>query len=131
MKMNGKLVILALLLATGACEKSDPETKRPSDVIVAAYMAANDGKYSAVEPHLSSEFRNAMKSSLGTLAGGTKGVWDRETRDGTVQRIEILEENVRGEGATVSFRIHYEDGETETEAEPLIMEDGIWKITID
>jgi hypothetical protein len=106
--------------------------KLPSEVevVVTAYMAANDGKYSEVEKYMSSDAINAIKSDLGALAGGMKGVWDKTTRNGTIQMIEILKEEVRGEGATVYFRIHFKDGKTEDGNEPLIKEDGQWKITI-
>jgi len=105
-------------------------SKSPGDVVKAAYMAANAGQYSEAEKYLSSEVLNAMKGGLGALAGGMKGMWDKTTRDGTIDRIEILKEDVRGEGAKVLFRIHFKDGKTKDDDEPLIKENGQWKITI-
>ncbi len=93
-------------------------------------MAANEGKYSEAEKYMSSEVINAMKSGLWAIAGGWKGVWDKTTRNGTIHEIEILKEEVRGEGATVYFRIHFKDGKTKDDDEPLIKEGGQWKITI-
>jgi hypothetical protein len=98
--------------------------KSPSQVVVAAYMAANEGKYSEAEKYLSSHLINAIKGGLGALAGGMKGFWDYKTRKGTIQTIEILKEEVRGEGATVYFRIHFKDGNTEDAHESLIKEGG-------
>jgi len=94
-------------------------------------MAANEGKYSEVEKYLPSEFINAMKEGRGTLAGGPKRACDELTRNGTIQTIEILKEKVRGEGATVYYRIHFKDGNTETFSQGFIKEGGQWKITID
>lgn len=105
-------------------------SKSPAEVVQVAYMAANAGNYSEAGEHLSKETHAAMEGGLGALAGGMKGIWDEVTRDGTIERIEILEENIRGEGAEVRFRIHYKDGQTEEEDEPLIKEDGKWRITI-
>ena len=104
--------------------------KSPSEVVIAAYMAANEGKYSEAEKYLSSEVMNAMKGGIGALAGGMKGAWDKTTRNGTIEKIEILKEEVRGEGANVFFKIHFKDGKTKDDDEPLIKEDGRWKITI-
>lgn len=124
------LILASLTLVTGACGKSGLFSKSPSDTVVAAYMAANEGKYSEAETYLSSEALNALKGELGALAGGRKRIWDRKTRNGTIQRIEVLREEVRGEGATVYFLIHFEDGSTEEDEESLIKEKGVWKITI-
>ncbi|MFL5513835.1 MAG: hypothetical protein ACJ8CN_15530, partial [Gemmatimonadales bacterium] len=103
-------LLLAGLVATVGCRGSSSGgllTKSPSDVVSSAYMAANAGQYSEAEKYLSSEVLNAMKGSLGAMAGGMKAAWDETTRDGTIDKVEILNEEVRGEGAKVYFRIHF------------------------
>lgn len=122
------IITLALSLCITGC--SGIGAKSPSEVVAAAYMAANAGEYSKAESYLSSELINTMKSGLGALVGGMKGMWDETTRDGNIQRIEILKESIRGEGAKVDFRIHFKDGKTKDNDEPLIKEKGKWKITI-
>jgi hypothetical protein len=92
-------------------------------------MAANEGKYSEVEKYMSSDAISAIKN-LGALAGGMKGIWDKTTHNGTIRKIEIPKQEVRGEEATVYFRILFKDGKTEDGDEPLIKEGGQWKITI-
>lgn len=121
---------MVIALLTAACSTTGIFSKNPSDTVVAAYMAANEGKYSEAETYLSSEVLSAMKVGLGALAGGMKGMWDQATRNGTIDRIEFLREEVRGEGATVYFRIHFKDGTTKDDDEPLLKEEGVWKITI-
>ena len=121
------IVIAAFIFSSGC---SSIGQKLPSDVVKAAYMTANEGKHSEVEKYLLSEVINSMKGGLGALAGGMKGVWDEATRNGTIQNIEILREEVRGEGTTVYFRIHFKDGTTKDDDKPLIKENGQWKITI-
>ncbi len=118
---------IAIFMFTSGCDSIGQ--KSPSEVVIAAYMAANEGKYSEVKKYMSSEVINAM-AGLGALAGGWKAVWDKITRNGTIQRIEILKEEMRGEGATVYFRIHFKDGKTKVDDKPLIKEDGQWKIII-
>src|SRR5438445_11736297 len=124
------VIMISMAFALGACGKSRPFSKSPSDTIVAAYMAANEGKYSEAERYFSSDALNAMKGDLGALTGGMKGGLDEATRTGSIERIEILREAVRGEGANVSFRVHFKDGSTKDNNEKLLLENGVWKITL-
>ena len=88
-------------------------------------MAANTGEYSQADPHLSSAFK---KSSLVAKGGSTKALWDKLTRDGTVQRIEILDEIIRDEDwADVKFRLHFKDDKTKYSQAVLAQENGKWK----
>ena len=119
---------ILLVLSIAGCGRIGTES--PSDVVEAAYMAANAGNYSVAGSYLSSEVSEAMKSGLGALAGGMKGLWDSTTRNGTIDHIEILAEGIRGEGAEVKFRIHFLDGKIKDDEEPLIKENGKWMITI-
>ena len=116
------MVITLLDLYTGCGINGE---KSPSATVEAAYMAANDGKYSEAEKYLSSEFINAQKTGVVVL----KGVWDLATRNGTIQKIEILKEEVGGEEATVYIKLYFKDGSTKEDCEPLIKENGVWKIT--
>ena len=56
------IIIIPLLLSC-AC------TKSPSQVVVAAYMAANEGKYFEAEKYMSSEMINAIKKNKGGWKG--------------------------------------------------------------
>ena len=91
-------------------------------------MAANKGEYSEAEKYLSLETIAAVKG-IGALSGGTKGIWDKNTRNGTIEKIDILSEEIRGEGATVLIKIHFKDGKTKDSTEQLIKENGDWKLT--
>jgi len=120
--------VLALMTFLAAC--SSAKHRSPSEVIEAAYVAANEGRYSETEKYLSSDALEVTKGELGQLAGGLRLVWDIATKDGTIDRIEITEETIRGEGAIVKFRLHFKDGSTRDDYEPLIKEGGVWKIAI-
>jgi hypothetical protein len=122
------IAIAAFASAIAGCNVI--QDKSPSDVVKAAYMAANDGNYSAAAGYLSKDAREAIESGLGVLIGGMKGAWDKATRDCTIDRIDILEETIRGEGATVRIKIHFKDGSSKKDNEKLIREDGRWKMTI-
>lgn len=116
MRKYVSLFFFALLVA--AAEKN------PSDVVRAAYSAANEGRYSEANTYLSSEVLKRYS------AEEVKALWDEATREGTIDRIQILRE-IPGERTTVHFRLYYQDGTTKEDDEVLIMENGAWKITIE
>src|SRR5450759_772627 len=74
------------------------------------YLASNEGRYSEAEQMLSEDAKRAIKGDLGQLAGGFKSICDKNTRDGTITRVDIQKEEVRGEGATVVVKISFKDG---------------------
>lgn len=121
------VLIAVILMLTAYCTSGG---KSPSDVLISAYMTGNDGKYSEAEAYLSSDLISAIKGDAGTLAGGMKGLWDKETRNGTIEKIEIVKEEFSGEGAKVYFKIHFKDGKTNDDYVPFIKEKGQWKMTI-
>jgi hypothetical protein len=102
----------------------------PGDVVKTAYMAANAGQYSELEKYLSSEALNAMTGPLGAKAGGVKGIWDKETRNGAIDKVEVLGEDIRGEGGRVHIRVTFKDGKSKEDRVPMIQEKGEWRMTI-
>jgi hypothetical protein len=54
---------------------------------------------------------------------------DEDTRNGTIVKVEILKEEIRGEEAKVHYRIHYKDGQTKDDDASLIKEKGEWKLS--
>jgi len=127
-KHNFLFLIFALLYLLNGC--GGIGQKSPSEVVRAFYMAANEGKYSESEKYLSSEALNALKSGMGMFVGGMKGLLDKATRNGRIEKVEILKEEIRGEGAEVRFRVFFKDGDSKKDSETLIREDGVWKISI-
>ncbi len=129
MRKSNLLMLVALVLVGALCSGCRSIiSKSPSEVVKAAYMAANEGKYSEVEKYESVQLVTAMKGELGLLAGGEKGLWDKQTRNGTIARLEIIKEEIRGEGAKVNIRIYFKDGQTMEDDESLIRENGGWKL---
>ncbi|MCK5056376.1 MAG: DUF4878 domain-containing protein [Candidatus Aminicenantes bacterium] len=92
----------------------------------AAYTAANEGRYSEAEKYLHSEALNYIKTGWGVL--WLKRLWDKMSKNGNIEKIEIIKEKIRGEGASVDFKKHFKDGETKNISVPLFKEDGFWKI---
>jgi len=120
--------ILAIAASLAACSSARQRT--PSEVVTETYMAANAGLYSETEEHFSAEVLQVLKDEWGALMVGLKAAWDIATNYGTIERIEITEETIRGEGAIVRFRLHFEDGSTRDDYEALILERRVWKLTI-
>lgn len=131
MKRQTRLLILltvTVILSTIGCGLF---TKSPSDVVKTAYMAANEGNYSEADKYLASEVINALKGGLGPVSGGgAKGLWDEITRKRTIDKVEIVKEEIRGDVATVSYKIYYKDGSNIEESQMVVKERGDWKVNI-
>lgn len=124
-------VLVMATLLTGCGWVASPFQKSPGDVVKAFYLAANDGRYSEAEQMLSEDAQRAIKGDLGQLAGGFKSVCDKNTKDGTIVKVDIQNEEVRGEGATVVAKISFRDGSTKDgDKNSLLKEKGSWKLTI-
>lgn len=116
-------IVFVLMCVVALFTISGCGTKTPSQVVVATYMAANNGKYSEAEEYLSVNVAN-----LAALSGGMKSNCDRATRNGTIQKVEVLKEDIRGEVATVFFKVLFKEGKIKKDSETLVKENGLWKI---
>ena len=86
------IIFVSLLLASACGEIG---SSSPSEVVEAAYLAANEGMYSETEQYLASDVLNALSGDLGAMAGGLRGIWDEATNNGNIERLEILQEDIR------------------------------------
>jgi len=132
------LFVNVIISCTGDSSKTSNNSKKqsssetqinPSEIVTAAYMAANQEKYAEAEKYLSLEAKTAVQEAT-ELAGGIKDVWDTKTRNATIEGIEITQQDVRGEKATIAILIHFNDGSISNQHESLIIERGQWKMTL-
>ena len=122
--------LLILCVSFIACKGKSPFQKSPGEVVKASYMAANEGRYSDMKDLFSADGKKLLDSDMAQLAGGLKGICDKETKNGTISKVEIVSENIRGEGASVIVNIFYKDGSKKTnDSNGLILENGSWKLT--
>jgi Domain of unknown function (DUF4878) len=132
-KSLGPVVLVAAILGgslTGCNQvASIVPGNSPGAVVTAAMMAGNDGKYSEVEKYLSTDCAKLLKGDLGQMAGGIRGWMDKDTRKGTIIKIEVVKENVRGEGAEVISLFHFKDGSTTEDHTHTIKENGSWRVS--
>ena len=107
---------------------SPPTNNSPSEVSARLEMACNEGKYSEAIDDFSSKLKAAINRPRGRLNGGIQGICNRQTRNSTLQHVEILRVKVQGEAATVYYRLHYKDGTSREDHDDLIKENGEWKV---
>lgn len=107
--------------------------KQPREVVNTFFSLANKAKYSEAEELLSEGSKNFLKSAfLQIILGGIKGYCNERTENGTLVKLDILKEYVRGEGATVLVKLTFKDGSTISNCKiPLVKENGVWKISIE
>jgi hypothetical protein len=118
------------LVATAFCSSSRATRQlSPSDVVKAFYTACNEAKYTDAEALITPESIQVLKSTFG-LAGGLKGYCDGATENGTLQSVEIVSQQLRGEGADIRLILHRKSGNDQDIHETLIRSGNVWKIQV-
>ncbi len=124
--------VCALLIMCASfisCKGTSPFQKSPGEVVKAYNIACNEGRYSDVQAMFSKDVQKMIAGDLGQLAGGIKGVCDKDTRGGMVTNVDIVSQEIRGEGATVTATISFKDGSKKNnDRTEFILESGSWKI---
>lgn len=98
----------------------------PAEVIKAFYSACNSGNYSVAERLLVPD--RLLTSDIAAVDGGLRGICDVETNQGHLQKVEILQQEVRGDVAQVRYMLYYADGSATEEIQGLVMKHWVWKI---
>lgn len=122
-RLRVKLIFIAIAMLAGLCGCSN-EPKTPSEVVVAAFMAANSRDYERANSYVSSELLMMAKMFTG---GNMSRLWDKDTHNGLIQNIEIISNETNEGIARVVYTIHYKDGETKQDTQKLKKEDGFWR----
>jgi hypothetical protein len=114
---------LVLLLALGLARfPFSPDT--PSAVLVSTIMNANARNYAAAEDSFlpDAPFLNYRP--------WFQWVCDGITKKSTVKNVSVLGEEIRGDGAKVSFAIEYNDGTSSQSEVALSKRSGEWKVSL-
>ncbi len=120
------LSVISVTIAMAGCSKLGIGQKSPGEVAQAAIMAVNAGKISEYKQYLSEDAITVLSQHGGL--GVVMQEMQKDPRFGTVARVEILKEEIRGETAKVSLRVYYKNGQTEEDSMSLIKEKGEWKL---
>jgi hypothetical protein len=118
-----------ILLLAGLCPPvfSDEPKAKPSEVLCATYDLANNHRYEEAEKNLTKQAIAQLHGIMAQLAGGSRKIWDGWTKNGTISRIEILNQKVDGAKATVRYRLHYKDGTSKEDEDDFALVAGQWK----
>ncbi len=100
----------------------------PAEVIKTFYSACNSGNYSVAERLLVPEANQVLTRHIGAVDGGLRAICDEETKQGHLQRVEVLQQEVRGKLAQVHYMLYYADGSTMEGSQGLVLKHWSWKI---
>ncbi len=100
----------------------------PAEVIQAFYAACNSRDYSVAERTLVPEASWVLAHHIGAVDGGLPRICDIETKQGHLQRVEILRQEIHGEIGRVRYRLHYADGTAVEDSQGLVMKHWAWRI---
>ncbi|HTS09444.1 MAG TPA: hypothetical protein VMP68_28025 [Candidatus Eisenbacteria bacterium] len=100
----------------------------PAEVIQTFYSACNSRDYSVAERMLVPDVNWVLSHHVGAVDGGLPAICDVETKQGHLQRVEILHQEIRGEIGRVQYRLYYADGSALEETQGLIIKHFGWKI---
>ena len=88
-------------------------------------MAANAAEYSKAESLLYTDSLKMVKS-----LGGIAKFCDQISKNGSITKIDILDESVRGERGIVKAKVFYKDGTSVNDTQRFRQENGKWKIEL-
>jgi len=113
---------LLLLIAVAAC--SSPDSDPASMAVEAFYGALNEAQYEQALGHYNDELRQ----TLGNPDSGFDEWAKAETKDGSIEKVEIKgAEELEGE-KTVTYKIVYKDGSAVDRSVSLTGSDDDWKL---
>jgi hypothetical protein len=133
-EMNGtiwlfaiSLLMLVAVLAFAILTRFAPYGS-PAEVIKTFYSACNSGNYSVAERLLVPEANRVLTRHIGAVDGGLRGICDEATKQGHIQKVEVVQQEVRGEVAQVRYMLYYADGSALEESQGLVVRHWVWKI---
>jgi len=117
------VAVLAFAILTGVVPYGSP-----GEVIKTFYSACNSGDYSLAGKLLVPEANQFLDRHVGAVEEGLPGICAAETRQGRLQKVEILHQELRGEIARVRYMLYYADGDAIEESQGLVIKHWVWKI---
>ena len=114
-----------LLVIVGACSTSDPAPSGPGGAVQTFYDHLNAGRLAEAKALYTAEALATVDDT--STAEDLFGTWARhETRDGTVEAVEIVESVEIDDQATVRFVVVFEGGERVEHEVRLVREGESW-----
>ncbi len=117
-------LLLPLVLSAFVLGCALPTSSQPGDVVAAAYLAANSGRYEEADQHLTSDLKQIELQD-----GGPKVVWDNNTRGRRVQSLRVQKTTIGGDSAQVLLQLTFVGGCTDEVAVELHRKWSGWLIS--
>lgn len=132
------VAVLALFaLFSGGCSLT-ADRRDPGEVAVAFFEACDAGEYEEAERLASEGLIQQLSSGVGSFFGGFEGYCDFHTRDGQLEMVEELDEQVEGDRTNVDLGFRFSEesigsggfgsGPTARTLWPMSREEGEWKV---
>ncbi|MDE1162554.1 MAG: DUF4878 domain-containing protein [Acidobacteriaceae bacterium] len=122
--MRKKLYLLTafLCLSPLGCKKN---VQPPSDTIRSLFKAANESRYDDFEKLLTPAFAKKLEDA-DPLA--MQHLADAASEKGTFDSLDIVSEEVHGQGATVTYIAKYKSAQPHNRSVQLLQQDNVWKV---
>lgn len=130
--------VACIVVLLASC--SSAARQSPGEALATALLSASEGDLETTELYFSDDMEQVMEQGIGAFLGGTAGFAEYYTRDGELENVEVLDEEIEDQRATVTVRMEYESAPArgdhfgygsrkveETEWDMVREEDG-WKI---
>ena len=75
------------------------------------------------------EANRVLTRHIGAVGGGLREICDEETKQGHLQKVEVLHQEVRGDVAQVRYMLYYADGSAIEDSQGLVVGHWVWKIS--
>jgi len=129
--MSRQLLRVCLPLCLGmlilGCSSGEPPAG-PADAVQTFYEHLNNGDYGKAMELYNAEARKVL-ADPDSASAGAFAEWAKEaTKDGTIELVDVMNENEGEAGATVEYQVRYSDGTRSVHTVKLTFEDGSWKL---
>jgi len=112
------LVLLFVIVGCGS-------TQSPSKTVQSFYSDALHGQYSDMKKYIAPDLLSTMKNH----GYGMNTYAKQLTDNGKVKNLKVINEKVKGEGATVKYNLIYKNGDKKPGEVSLIKDHGKWEIS--
>jgi len=120
--------LLCIVALFASCSSSDSDSSPTGEAIQQFYDRLEAEDYSGALGHYSAQVREMLEVEGGEVDESYVAWAREETKQGSVQRVEIVEESVEAEKAEVKYQVVYGDGSTATRSVSMTLEEGQWKL---
>ena len=130
MKRKASLILPCFSLSFALLATGCGRFKKPSTVVHSLYMDCQNGEYPKARNLFIKDIREDFDGAVTSNGPGIKGACDRLTHSGTLTRVDVQYEFIKGDQAIVVSDLSFQnDTVKQGERTQLIREDGAWKVS--